>query len=36
MASTVDRLKKIIADNFDLDHAPDDQAVRVRRNNPFV
>lgn len=23
MASTVDRLKKIIADNFDLDHDPD-------------
>ena len=23
MASTVDRLKKIIADNFELDHEPD-------------
>ncbi len=23
MASTADRLKKIIADNFDLDHEPD-------------
>lgn len=23
MASTVDRLRKIIADNFDLDHEPD-------------